>query len=323
VSWAKWWIKYSRTDHCIGYNLLESRKLRYTVEAGYFQHLFVVLFLAHEGVSTMSTPTPSTPICPRSILRYRPIDNVTTPKKSNTGETPEVQPWKRTASYPPRKTRQRTGTTTATAKPATGETGDAGVTTNAQAKRTRKLTRKIPLSTLRKTTQSVPVAKGPHWLLGGNHSSATLVTTLGIGMILTLTLITLGQMLFAWGGHVLDDVRYGNPRTYQTDAYVGHNETNQPSHFIALNNKGQVEVIEMPGNNASKARIFMGPKLTGADADQVPVTLRFVDTRHDHRPDMIVSFGTSSVVFTNANGTFRPAQPAELSEVTLVSPHFH
>ncbi len=248
----------------------------------------------------MSTSTPSSPICPRSILRYRPIDNTTT---NSTGDASQsVKPWRRMSNYAPRKTlptKSTTGTGTASS--------------------TRKLTRKIP-SAPRNTPRSQTITREQKprrgSLFSGNYSSATLVTMLGLGMILTLTLIMLGQMLFAWGGNVLDDLRYGNPRTFQTDAYVGHDEHGQPSHFIALNNKGQIEIIELPGNNASRARIFMGPKLTGPNADRVPVTLRFVDTRHNHQPDMIVDFQGTSVVFTNTNGTFRPAQAAELSEVT-------
>ncbi|WP_244421982.1 hypothetical protein [Ktedonobacter racemifer] len=48
-----------------------------------------------------------------------------------------------------------------------------------------------------------------------------------------------------------DDVHYGRPRTYQTDAVVGHNHDTSatPSHFIVLNLHGQITVIELPAGD--------------------------------------------------------------------------
>jgi len=42
-----------------------------------------------------------------------------------------------------------------------------------------------------------------------------------------------------------DDRMYGYPRTFQTDANVGHGGT---EHFLALNNHGTIEVVELPGD---------------------------------------------------------------------------
>ena len=55
-----------------------------------------------------------------------------------------------------------------------------------------------------------------------------------------------------------DDWTYGvSPRTFQTDANVGHGTAQIPmSHFIALNLQGRVQVIEEPGDDASKARSY-------------------------------------------------------------------
>ncbi len=50
----------------------------------------------------------------------------------------------------------------------------------------------------------------------------------------------------------------------------------------------------------------MGPRLTGPHADLVPVTLQFVDTRHDHQPDMVVSVGGEQFIYPNVNGQFHP-----------------
>jgi hypothetical protein len=99
-------------------------------------------------------------------------------------------------------------------------------------------------------------------------------------------------------------LHYGRPRTYQVDAFVGHEASNVPSHFVALNLHGYIEIMEFPGGDAMHARVYLGPQLYGDNADLVPVTLQFVDRRHDHHPDMFVVFGQSHIVFRNEQGTF-------------------
>lgn len=49
-----------------------------------------------------------------------------------------------------------------------------------------------------------------------------------------------------WVSTMLDDLHDGRPCTFQTDAYVDHNEVlGIPSHFIALNLYGRLKVIEL------------------------------------------------------------------------------
>lgn len=129
----------------------------------------------------------------------------------------------------------------------------------------------------------------------------------GIGMLFALVLGLLAHFAYAWINLTLDDLHYGRPRTFQVDAFVGHETTGIPSHFIALNLHGHIEVIEFPGGDGTHAKIFLGPQLYGNDADLVPVTLTFVDRRHDHHPDMLVVFAGSQIVFHNEQGTFHPS----------------
>src|SRR5579872_1643317 len=70
-----------------------------------------------------------------------------------------------------------------------------------------------------------------HWLL-----------FVGIGMIAMLVVWVLGSSLLAWVSYERDNIVYGTPRTYQTDAVVGHGGDNlqHPSHFIAVNLNRQV-----------------------------------------------------------------------------------
>src|SRR3954452_20519411 len=67
---------------------------------------------------------------------------------------------------------------------------------------------------------------------------------------------------------LVDDLRYGRPRTTQLDAFVGHEETNgQPTHLMAINLNRQVMVIELPGGEAAKARTLSGPYLFGVNEE--------------------------------------------------------
>ena len=126
-------------------------------------------------------------------------------------------------------------------------------------------------------------------------------------MLLTLSLVVLGHLALVWAALTWDDLHYGRPRTFQVDAFVGHETTGIPSHFIALNLHGRIEIVEFPGGDATHARVYLGPQLYGDNADLVPVRLQFVDTRHDHHPEMLVVFGENHLVFRNEQGTFRPS----------------
>ncbi|GCE24194.1 hypothetical protein [Dictyobacter kobayashii] len=83
----------------------------------------------------------------------------------------------------------------------------------------------------------------------------------GLAMIGMLVVLWLGQQAVMWGTTAYDDLRYGRPRTVQADAFVGHESGKTPSHFIALNDHGRVEIIEFPGGDPAHSRIFMGPQI--------------------------------------------------------------
>jgi hypothetical protein len=139
---------------------------------------------------------------------------------------------------------------------------------------------------------------------------------LGVGMLAMLVLWTLLSAGLGWFNTTLDDFRYGRPRTFQTDVFVGHSEQNGvKSHFIALNLNGHIEIIEFPGGDATHAHVYLGPQLYGSNNDLVPVTLSFADLNGDQKPDMIVTFQGSRTVFINDQGTFRALQPGERQEV--------
>lgn len=139
---------------------------------------------------------------------------------------------------------------------------------------------------------------------------------LGLGMILMLVLWTLLTLAANWWNTTMDDIRYGRPRTFQTDAVVGQGDSAaNPSHFIALNLNGRIEVIEFPGGDASKARIYLGPQLYGNGQDLIPVTLSFLDVNGNHHPAMILHFQDTRIVYVNDQGGFRPANASEIQAV--------
>ncbi len=143
--------------------------------------------------------------------------------------------------------------------------------------------------------QRPPRRRSRHW-------SVYLVTGMATMTALVIGLYSLGS----WWHHVQDDWTYGMPRTYQTDAVVGHNHdsSSRPSHFLAINLHGQVEVFELPAGDTTKVRVFLGPILSGNGADQVVVTVSFADLDHDGTPDMVIHYGDSEEVFSNKDGTF-------------------
>ena len=135
------------------------------------------------------------------------------------------------------------------------------------------------------------------------------ITSLGIGMIVTLAVVLLGQLVLNWCSTTWDDIHYGYPRTYQIDAFVGHEAGQTASHFIVLNLHGRIEVIELLGGDPTKTKIYIGPQITGLRADKVPVTVQFVDPHHTYHPDMLILFQGTQVVFYNVHEVFQPEQP--------------
>ncbi len=140
---------------------------------------------------------------------------------------------------------------------------------------------------------------------------------LGLGMLGVLIVSTVFTAGSGWWEDTMNYLHYGNPPTYQLEAVVVHNDSaSHPSHFIALNLHGHIQIIEFPGGDGSHARIYLGPQLYGTDADKAPATLKFVDVNNDGRPDMLVFFQTSWIVFINAPDVFRAPTVEEQQDAT-------
>jgi len=138
---------------------------------------------------------------------------------------------------------------------------------------------------------------------------------LGLGMLAMLVLWTVLVAGLHWWSDAMDYLHYGYPRTFQLEAVVGHGDSaSNPSHYLAINLHGKIEVIEFPGEDASHARIYLGPQLFGSDADKAAVTLTFVDVNGDRRPDMLIFFQNSWIIFINDQSSFRPPTDQEHAE---------
>ena len=169
---------------------------------------------------------------------------------------------------------------------------------------------RIPSSAIRRDTQGNQVIRrGNRQFVLHNESPPkrkvhwTLI--LGIGMALMLGLyLGLSWVTNWWVNHQLD-ATYGMPRTYQIDAVVGHEDSVvNPSHFIFLNLNGHVEIIELPGGNASKAKIYVGPVLFSDNASLVPVTGEFKNVGGTE--EMLVYIQDKTLVYVSDGTKFVP-----------------
>jgi hypothetical protein len=126
-----------------------------------------------------------------------------------------------------------------------------------------------------------------------------------VGMVIMVILVMSVSLVTSWWQVYQDDLHYGHPRTSQMDAVVGHNDSSShPTHFIFLNLNRHVEIIEMPGGDASKTRIFTGPVLFGDGQDLIPVTGEIRDD--NGRKDLLVHIQNQEILFINDGTTFHP-----------------
>ena len=139
---------------------------------------------------------------------------------------------------------------------------------------------------------------------------------LGLALLLSILLWVGISQVVNWGTSELNTLKYGNPRTFQIDQVVGGGDsTLHPSHFLALNLHGAVMILELPAGDPGKERVLATTTITGPDADQAVVTLRFVDISHNGEPDMLIDIAGVQSVLINEGGTFHVPTAAQQQQI--------
>ncbi|GHO42524.1 hypothetical protein [Ktedonospora formicarum] len=247
-------------------------------------------------------------ITPRSIVRHRPIKEPATD-----GKRKKSPPQKQSPTTMPQRASRALSMPVTEAMVAEGSSDvkAAPVEVQETEKKNKPSTslKSKPSSPKRAFRFSRPERKEP----------ASPLLFLGLGMLVMLVLWIVLSAVLGWWNTMMDDWRYGRPRTFQIDAQVGHNEqTGHPSHFLAINLDKQIQIIELQGGDPARARIYVGPQLYGEHDDLVPITLSFVDLNSDKKPDMIIHFQQTRVAFVNDSSGFRPVQASEQRQIDIM-----
>lgn len=124
------------------------------------------------------------------------------------------------------------------------------------------------------------------------------------------TTFFIASLVFVWFVAVpwcqdrYNNLVYQYPHVAQVDAVVGHNDSpKHPTHFIAENLEGTIEVIEQQGGDPSKTKVYVIAHLSPDTSRQV-ITLSFDGSTP---PNMIVKIGTLYVTeLKNDGATFKP-----------------
>ncbi|WP_287157065.1 hypothetical protein [Chloroflexus sp.] len=148
-------------------------------------------------------------------------------------------------------------------------------------------------------------------------NSAYIVT----GLLAVLALYVLVSAVVGWGQTLLDDWRYGRPRTFHLTAEVGRaEETVGPTRLIAMNLDRQVLILEIPGGDVNKTRTIVGPYLVGANEDLTPITMRLADMNGDGLSDLIVGIKNEEIVYLNRGDSFGLVTAEERQQILRQMP---
>jgi hypothetical protein len=108
-----------------------------------------------------------------------------------------------------------------------------------------------------------------------------------------------------WWTELQLDATYEFPRISQADAVVYPGDTTQhPSHYLFLNLQGTVLIVELPHGDSAHARIYKGPTIFAANAEQVPITGEFKVVNGN--VEMLVLVQDQTIVYVFDGTQFKP-----------------
>jgi len=135
----------------------------------------------------------------------------------------------------------------------------------------------------------------------------TLMIIVGLALIVMIGGWLIFSLIANWWTNTTDDWKYGTPRTYQTDQFVGQGDSpDHPDHFIAVNTHGQVMVIQLNPQHPLLDHVY---GITTASDPKVPVSLIFRQTGN-RKMAMYVVVGDSNpytVEYVSDGQKFVPA----------------
>lgn len=100
----------------------------------------------------------------------------------------------------------------------------------------------------------------PQWL---RHRAGQPLVLVGVGMLVTVLVLLVGQVVVPWGIKTADDLHYGYPRTTQEDHDVGHEQGGTPSHFVAMNVAGADPSGGTAGRQSQRSAVVGGTTVAG------------------------------------------------------------
>jgi hypothetical protein len=115
------------------------------------------------------------------------------------------------------------------------------------------------------------------------------LVAVGSGMLTMVALFSLGTNALNWGEGWVQRWNYGPIPTFQVDKAVGHNGDSpaHPSHFIATDSEGRVEVFEVSPDGTKSQFYPINTLYSGNSTSVMPaITLTFQDVNQDGKLDM-------------------------------------
>ena len=129
----------------------------------------------------------------------------------------------------------------------------------------------------------------------------------GVTMIITIVCYLLLYVVWTGGHSIYNNMAYGaTTRTSHLEAVVGdHDSAAAPTHFMAVNLHGTINVIEFPGSDVTHAKVYPGPHLLWSNADKAVVTLEVKNGAGNQRPDIVVHIqGDTDILFRQTTANF-------------------